>query len=272
MNKILGFARRHKAALLLLMFLGVAAPYSPPFFKLVAGTGFTFSTQTVYPGGSFTVSLPSVGPGAGSYPTSGQVPTFTLDALGRVTAAGSTTTLTSPVIGGSPSLTANLAAGSNKITGLAAATATGDALSYPWITSSAGISVLGSTYTITADNGAYEDTGLSVTLPSAGTYVIWYTARTNVVAAGAAGAFIEVELYNSTDGSALANSEEIGAYASTVTASYYGTPHLTTTASVVASKVIKLYAKSVAPSSTTTRTVNSDTNGRTNLGYMKISL
>lgn len=140
-----------------------------------------------------------------------------------------------------------------------------------WITSSAGISVLGSTYTVSVDNGAYEDTGLSVTLPSAGTYIIWYTARTNVAAAGAAGAFIEVQLYNSTDGSALANSEEIGAYASTVTASYYGVPHLTTTASVAASKVIKLYVKSVAPGTTTVRTVNSDTNGRTNLGYMKIS-
>ena len=37
------------------------------------------------------------------------------------------------------------------------------------ITATLGQQVLLSTYTISADNGAYEDTGLSVTLPSAGT-------------------------------------------------------------------------------------------------------
>lgn len=140
-----------------------------------------------------------------------------------------------------------------------------------WITSVAGISTLGSTYTISADNGAYEDTGLSVTLPSAGTYIVWYTARTNISALTTAGAFVEVELYNSTDAGAIANSEEIGAYASTLSASYYGVPHLNVYVTVATSKVIKLYAKVVAPGSTTIRTVNSDTYGRTNMGYIKIA-
>jgi hypothetical protein len=140
-----------------------------------------------------------------------------------------------------------------------------------WITSVAGISTLGSTYTISADNEAYEDTGLSVTLPSAGTYIVWYTARTNISALTTAGAFVEVELYNSTDAGAIANSEEIGAYASTLSTSYYGVPHLNAYVTVATSKVIKLYAKVVAPGSTTIRTVNSDTYGRTNMGYIKIA-
>lgn len=133
MTKFTGWARRHKSALLLLMFLSVAAPFSPPFFKMVAGSGFTFSTQTVYPGGSFTVTLPDIGPGAGSYPTSGQISTFTIDQFGRITAAGSTTTLTAPaisspvlsgtasgtyVLGGTPSLGADLVATSFSVTGL----------------------------------------------------------------------------------------------------------------------------------------------------------
>lgn len=164
-----------------------------------------------------------------------------------------------------------LAMSSQKITDLATATTTGDALGYPWITSAAAIQILGSTYTISADNGAYEDTGLSVTLPSAGTYLVWYTARTNISAAVTAGAYILVELYNSTDAVALANTEEIGAYAAVVGTSYYGVPHLLTSVTVAASKVIKLYAKAVAPTSTTIRTINSDTNGRTNLGYVKIT-
>ena len=40
---------------------------------------------------------------------------------------------------------------------------------------------------------------------------------------------------------------------------------------VDASKVIQLRAKTTAPGTTAVRTVNSDTNGRTNLGYMQIS-
>lgn len=138
-------------------------------------------------------------------------------------------------------------------------------------TPSAGIQVLGATYTISGDNGAYEDTGLAITLPDAGAYIVWYTARTNISAAITPGAFILVELYNSTDGVALANSEEIGAYASVVSASYYGVPTMITSIVVAASKVIKLYAKTVAPATTIIRTVNSDTNGRTNIGYLKIS-
>jgi len=138
-------------------------------------------------------------------------------------------------------------------------------------TPSAGIQVLGSTYTISGDNGAYEDTGLAITLPDTGTYLVWYTARTNISAVTTAGAYILVELYNSTDGGALANSEEIGAYAGVIATSYYASPHVLTSVSVAASKVIKLYAKTVAPVSTSIRTINSDTNGRTNIGYLKIS-
>ena len=39
---------------------------------------------------------------------------------------------------------------------------------------------LASTYTISVDNGVYEDTGLSRTLPGAGTYFFWYQARSNI--------------------------------------------------------------------------------------------
>lgn len=134
-----------------------------------------------------------------------------------------------------------------------------------------GFAALGANYTISGDNGAYEDTGLSISLPSAGTYLVWYTARTNIAAAaGGSGAYILTELYNSTDAAAIANSEQIGAYATTITASYYGVGTVIAIVTIAASKTVKLYAKSVAPTSTTTRTVNSDTNGRTTIGYLKV--
>lgn len=80
-------------------------------------------------------ALPTTAVSAGSYPTVGQIPTFAVDANGRLTATGSTTTLTSPsisgpvitgteggtrTIGGTPTLGVNLAAGGFKITGLGA--------------------------------------------------------------------------------------------------------------------------------------------------------
>lgn len=254
-----------------------------------------------------TPTFPATGVSAAAYPTAGLIPTFTVGADGRLSAAGSASSLSGVTINCSSNTCSNVsltaavtgvlpianggtnsstALGNNraivssggKIVETASACGAGTVLvggSPPdcgaWITSTAGVSTLGSTYTISADNGAYEDTGLSVTLPSAGTYIVWYTARTNISALTTAGAFVEVEMYNSTDAGAIANSEEIGAYASTLSTSYYGVPHLNAYVTVAASKVIKLYAKVVAPGSTTIRTVNSDTNGRTNMGYIKIA-
>lgn len=197
---------------------------------LTAGTGITVTNGDGVAGNP-TAAITATAVSAASYPASGQIPTFTVNAQGQLTAAGSVAALTS----------------------------------------NAGLQTLGSTYTISADNGAYENTGLSITLPVAGTYLVWYTARTNISASGVAGAFINVELYNSTDSVAIANSEQIGAYGSTLSTSYYGVPTMFLAVTVDASKVIQLRAKTTAPGTTAVRTVNSDTNGRTNLGYMQIS-
>lgn len=137
------------------------------------------------------------------------------------------------------------------------------------ITGTSAESVLGSTYTVSADNGAYEDSGLSVTLPSAGTYFVITQIRANIVAVSTAGAYLLAEYYNSTDAAAVANSEQMCAYASTVGASYYNMPTMVARITVNASKTIKLYVKSVAPTSTSTRTFNSDANGRIKMYYLK---
>jgi len=139
------------------------------------------------------------------------------------------------------------------------------------ITATAATSTLGSTFTIGADNAAYATTGLSVTLPSAGTYLVWYAARTNINATTTPGAYILLEMFNTTDGAAVANSEAIGAYGTTISAAYYGNATVPMVITVAASKTIALYAKVIAPSSTSTRTVNSDANGRTSMGYVKLA-
>jgi hypothetical protein len=139
------------------------------------------------------------------------------------------------------------------------------------ITSIAGSSTLGANYTISGDNGAYESTGLCESLPAAGTYLTGYEVRSNITAVTTAGAYILLELFNTTDSAAVANSEQIGAYGSTVSTSYYGTPSTHMIISVGAAKTICVYTKVVAPSSTSSHIIYSDTNGRSRIWYVKLN-
>ena len=69
----------------------------------------------------------------------------------------------------------------------------------------------------------------------------------------------------------VTGSEQIGAYGSTTGAAYYMTSHVGLLITVTASKVIRLYAKVITSGATTTRFINSDSNGRTGIGYVKVN-
>ena len=129
---------------------------------------------------------------------------------------------------------------------------------------------LPSTYTVPACNAGYYDTGLTMPLSPAGTYLIWYQARTNINASSGVGAYILTELYNVTDGTAVPYSQMIGAYASTLGAAYYGTATIFKRVTIAAPKVINLYAACVAPGTVPVKTVNSDSNGWVGSGYVQV--
>ena len=129
---------------------------------------------------------------------------------------------------------------------------------------------LASTYTIPTCNAGYTDTGLSVTLSQAGTYLVWYQSRTNINVSSGAGAYILTQLYNVTDGAAVAYSQMIGAYASTVSTAYYGTATIFKKVTVSAAKVINLYAACISTGTVTTKSVNSDSNGWTGAGFVQL--
>lgn len=111
---------------------------APATRTITAGTGLTGGGDL---SADRTLAIAATTVSAASYPTSGQIPTFTVNAQGQLTTAGSTTTLTGPAIsgptlsgtlggtytiGGTPTLGVNLAFGSFKGTGLAAGSAAGD--------------------------------------------------------------------------------------------------------------------------------------------------
>lgn len=130
-------------------------------------------------------------------------------------------------------------------------------------------SVLGSTFSITGTSGTYQDTGLSVTLPSAGTYLIEADVK-GVLNTSVAGTFLLAKLYNSTDAADVANSEAMIIYLELTGVAVAVTAHITKVVTVAASKTIKLYV-SRSGSGFTATSINSDANGRTRMSYLKVS-
>lgn len=135
---------------------------------------------------------------------------------------------------------------------------------------SSGESALGSTYTIVAPNATWQDTGLSVTLPSAGTYLINARARANINN-NSAGSQIYVRLFNVTSAAAIANTETSVIVQRTASASEFDGCSLQTVVTVSASATIRLEAqRSNFGTYTVSDIVTNSTNGRTVLGFVRV--
>jgi len=135
-----------------------------------------------------------------------------------------------------------------------------------------GSAVLGSTFTITGAAGTYQDTGLFVTLPSAGTYRITANVRGRLQGNAGTTWFIQAELYNATDTAAVTDSETLVVLTNTTGALLQMTAPIDIIVTVAASKVINLYAarNGTGTPSWTLSTISSDSGGKTRLMYEKI--
>ena len=161
---------------------------------------------------------------------------------------------------------------SNKITSVGTATTSGDALSYPWITSTASISSLSSSpYNLTLSNGVFEDVGLSITLPAAGTYLVFADVRSVVKLTIGSGAYIKTKLRNTTDSVDITDSERLGAYIDTTGRQVYGTTTTNEIITVAASKTIKVYASRNAGTTYATSAIYSDSDGKSRIGYTRLA-
>lgn len=133
-----------------------------------------------------------------------------------------------------------------------------------------GSSYLTSDFNITGATTVFQDTGLSVTLPEAGTYLVQANVRCRVVMASGTYGTIETKLHNSTDAADVSNSLRRCVY-TTSTAQIQVTNPITAIITVTASKVIKLYAARTFDGSLTNSDIaGSATTGLTSLTYVKI--
>ena len=139
-------------------------------------------------------------------------------------------------------------------------------------TNTNGMSTLASSLSITGGNGVYQDTGLSVTLPSAGTYMLRANVRGAISNSSTTINYIAAKLYNSTDSADVANSATIVVLADGPTNnSIQATAPIDVITTVNGSKVIKLYVFRYCNNTCANSYLYSDANGVVRLSYIKLS-
>lgn len=116
---------------------------------------------------------------------------------------------------------------------------------------------------------AFTNTGLTMTLPEAGTYLITYDVRGLIQPETDAGRFVQAQLFNTTLGSAVPNTSRIIVYSSVGANRVETTGAITTTITVTQPTDIDLQAL-INNTSATLKFVASDTAGLTSASFVKI--
>lgn len=182
----------------------------------------------------------------------------------------STLTQYGVVVGNGASAVSVTAAGTAKhvLTGNGSANPTFQALP----TATSGTSVLSSAFNLSSSSGTYEDIGLSVTLPSAGTYWVSYTLFGQIQIATGTDGYFNAKLYNSTDAADVANSTVIFCYqrlAENINALESVTMSMPIT--VADSKIIKVYVSRNNGTTYSYSAVESNSTGYSSISYFKLS-
>jgi hypothetical protein len=133
------------------------------------------------------------------------------------------------------------------------------------ITNSAGSATLPTTYNVTS---SFANTGLSVSLPSGGKYLVWGQIRCQLQVSVSTGN-ITIRLYDSTAGSAITDSERISSY-STGSMVVGDSVPISEIITVSGASTIALQAMIPAGPTYLSAQVVSDASGRSRLFYEKI--
>lgn len=139
-------------------------------------------------------------------------------------------------------------------------------------TSVYGENVLSATFSITAANGTFQDTGLSLTLPSAGTYLLSFDCRIDLNASAGVPGWGNAKLFDATAGADVPSTArmcsitQVNAMIGTGTGSCSGKSY-----TVSGPATIKLYVARNNATTWTTSNVISNTAGYTMMSYQKIA-
>lgn len=132
-----------------------------------------------------------------------------------------------------------------------------------------GQSVLGSSYTITADS-TFENTGLSVSIPSAGTYLISFNVREQTLMTTGQG-YIQLRLFDVTNSAAIANSDRMTYITTTLASNQQAESAYSAIITTAGAITLRLEAeRNVLSGSWSSANITSDTAGYTTLSYVKL--
>lgn len=137
-----------------------------------------------------------------------------------------------------------------------------------------GQSALASGFSCTP-GGGFEDVGLSVSLPSAGVYLISYNVRISMQVTGGSAHAMLCELYDATAAAAITDSQRLIFYDAVGSGTVWQLQSAySSLVTVSVATSMKLYAEANTFGSAGTWTnsqIGSDTNGQTTLSYVQIS-
>lgn len=138
-----------------------------------------------------------------------------------------------------------------------------------WIGNTSGQTV-GTSFNVSAADGVFQDTGIAVTLPSAGTYLVYATVRA-ILSCANVGGTMAAELFNATDSAAVANSETMIVTEQLSNSAANWSAAIIRTITVAASKSIKIYGMRNSGGTYGVSQIASDSGGRTVIGYVRIA-
>lgn len=127
-----------------------------------------------------------------------------------------------------------------------------------------------STFSLSMSSGTFEDIGLSVSLPAAGTYLLLAEVRTQINSA-TAGAYLVGKFYDATAAAYVASSETMLVQLTTALTAQTGQAHMSAIVSVSGASTLRVDASRNGAAAYTTTNVNSDANGYTSMRYIKLS-
>jgi hypothetical protein len=140
-------------------------------------------------------------------------------------------------------------------------------------TETSGSSALVTDFDITATSGTYVDTGLSITLPSAGTYLVIADVQAQINISAGSFSYITVQLRNFTDSTFIANTIKAPAFTPNSGVLVLGCAAIFAIITVASSKSIRLFAarNGTTPTYSVSR-IQADANGVTGMRFIKLGV